>query len=63
VETEANHFSAIKERNNIVQEQQSTTNQVSLNHSSPNTSTDNPQNRWDSWSKLKNSFSNLTKSM
>ncbi len=51
------------ERNAMVQEEQLKTNQLAVNTSIQNTNSDNHRNRWDSWSKMKNSFRHLTKSM
>jgi hypothetical protein len=54
VEIETNRLDSIMEKSDENQEQPS---------ASINNNTDGTQhNRWDSWSKLKNSFNNLTKS-
>jgi len=63
IETEGNRFSSMMERNGMVQEEQLKTNQIAVNTSIQNTNSDTHRNRWDSWSKMKNSFRHLTKSM
>jgi hypothetical protein len=53
VEIETNRLDSIMEKNDENQEQS-----ISINNNADSTQ----HNRWDSWSKLKNSFNNLTKS-
>jgi hypothetical protein len=63
---ELNNFSSIIEENDVQQQQQQQlkTNQmpISISTQASNTSS-RSHNRWDSLLKVKNTFSNLTKSM
>ncbi|CAF4025351.1 unnamed protein product [Rotaria magnacalcarata] len=61
VEIECSRFTSNMEMNDIDQEQQMITNQVPLNIAAQNNNTDHHRSRFNSWSKMKTSFGNLTK--
>ncbi|CAF3112482.1 unnamed protein product [Rotaria socialis] len=61
VEIECSRFPSNMEMNDIDQEQQMITSQVPLNIAVQNNNTDHHRNRFNSWSKMKTSFGNLTK--